>query len=412
MATPEQLAQVQKNIGNLMDLSNHVHDYMQDVLSGVYQELSQPEPADPGQKELTTFFTAVFSSIGLIDFPGAGIVGTFLGTFFGAYAGPDEPPSLKSTFGSLWLRLDKSFLQADDDLSLIRADPAAYWNKSYTNPLTRKSAPVSSLGDPQVNMPDKLHPLFQQITDAIISKSWYETTRTAVSTKFYIALINDIGPAPFLPGETDAQFAQYGASIISKEPYSYFMFRHSFTNGCCGKQDGIQYSQFGLRASDGWASRDLCSWLFQDNEFGTISNSQGIATRYQVFVQWGIPGSDLIQDWPGSVLTAPPPAMSAQDQEHAQAWNRLLEGTSRQELEQRVIRKFYADREFALALGSEPEKTIAAEFGVPLPTSVKVEVLRETPGHYKLVIPTVGLASYLPPAETATDDASAREAVK
>ncbi|OFA02864.1 hypothetical protein [Duganella sp. HH101] len=398
MATPEQLAQVKENVSNLMDLTNHVHDYMQDVLSGVYQELSQDASPDPGQKELSTFFTAVFSCIGLLDFPGAGIFGTFLGTFFGAYSGPDEPPSLKSTFGSLWLRMNQTFLQANDDLSLIHADPAAYWNKSYINPLNQHSAPVSSLGDPKVTLPAKSDPKFQQITDAIINKSWYETTRTTIGQKFYIALVTTEPADPFLAGETDAQFAQFGADSIGKKTYSYFASRHAFTKNCCGDPlDGIQYSQFGLRTSNGWAAPDLCAWLFRDNQFGTVTNPLGIANRFEVFTQWEIPGSDLILNWPGSVWSEAPAALSPQDQEHAQAWNRLLEGTSRQELEKRLIRKFYADPAFAHALISEPEKAIAAELGVELPSLVKVEVLRETPGNYKLVIPTVGLAAYLAP---------------
>jgi len=32
--TPSQVQQAQSNISNLMDWTNHMHDYMQDVLNG------------------------------------------------------------------------------------------------------------------------------------------------------------------------------------------------------------------------------------------------------------------------------------------------------------------------------------------------------------------------------------------
>ena len=47
--TPSQVQQAQSNLSNLMDWTNHMHDYMQDVLNQVYDRLSESSAHDPGQ---------------------------------------------------------------------------------------------------------------------------------------------------------------------------------------------------------------------------------------------------------------------------------------------------------------------------------------------------------------------------
>ncbi|MFS2002733.1 hypothetical protein ACEN9F_03810 [Duganella sp. CT11-25] len=398
MPTPEQLAQVKRNVDKLMDLSNHTHDFMQDVLQEVYLELSQDGEPDPGQKFLTTFFTAVFTSIALIEFPGAGLFGTFLGTFFGAYGGDTPPPSLRGAFGSLWQRMDETYLQADKDLAAISDNPAAYWDKSYTDPLTNKSMPVSSLGDPEANMPDRHSALFQNITDAIIAQARITITAAYIGKKFYIQAVTHSPVDPFMLGWTEADFAKFASDTIARQKFSYFASRESFETDCCDgnkKFWGIQYTQFGLTTSSAWASDKLCDWLFRDDQFGKVTNPDGVASRVTVFTEWGIPGTALIQNWPGSVWAVQEPTQETRDSIQAVAWAKLFDGVTRQELEKRLIRKFYADPAFAKALLKEPGKTIAAELGVELPSFAKVEVLRETRGSYKLLIPAAGLDSYL-----------------
>jgi len=39
------------------------------------------------------------------------------------------------------------------------------------------------------------------------------------------------------------------------------------------------------------ASKDMCFWLFRDDGAGTLLNDNGIADRWDVFCNWGLPNS-------------------------------------------------------------------------------------------------------------------------
>src|SRR5437868_2978390 len=132
----DQIDQARLNINNLMDWINHVHDYLQDVINEVYDKVNEQPNYDPMQKFVTNLMDSTLWSIGGLDFPGAGVISSFLGTFFGSYSGPDTPPALDGAFGSVWARFDATFLQANTDLSIIYGDIKGNWNKSYTNPVT------------------------------------------------------------------------------------------------------------------------------------------------------------------------------------------------------------------------------------------------------------------------------------
>src|SRR4051794_18336153 len=89
--TPDQIAKVQLNVANIMDLTEQIHSFLQDVINEVYDKISEQPDYDPAQQFITNTLDAAFWSIGEFDFPGAGVVSSFLGTFFGAYSGPAMP---------------------------------------------------------------------------------------------------------------------------------------------------------------------------------------------------------------------------------------------------------------------------------------------------------------------------------
>lgn len=87
-------------------------------------------------------------------------------------------------------------------------------------------------------------------------------------------------------------------------------------------------------------------------------------------------------------------AMGAENTEGAERaalkWHALFHQTPRQEIEQKIIEKAEADTEFLRNLIMEPKKTISEFLGLEIPEGVEVEVLQETPGHYKMVLPLIG----------------------
>ena len=389
MPSNEQIAQVKLNANNQMDFINHVHDYLQDVINEVYDKLSEDPSYDPGQKFVTNLLDSALWSIGSFSFPGAGVISSFLGTFFGSYAGPNPPPSLSGTFGDVWARFDATFLQANDDLSAIYGDPAKYWNTSYTNPVTGKSMQVSQLGDPNVTMPDKDSTTFSSMTDKVVAAYRVALTKQTIGVKWHV--LQD-PKGIFMAKWSDADVANYGHGFI-KQNKSFYLTWHADEGGSilCPEKGQMLLENYLGTGSDyyfgGNAPDDLCNWLFQDDQFGTVTNSKGIATRKDVFCNWGLSGS---LSSAASLTKREMPAPGPQDWERAKAWHKLFATTPRHILEHQIAEKAWADPEFMMALVRNPRKTIAAELGVEFPDCVTIEVIQEMDGDYKFVIPMAG----------------------
>jgi hypothetical protein len=290
MPTSEQIAQVQSNVNNSMDFINHLHDYLQDVINEVYDKLSEDAEYDPGQKLVAEIMDATFWSIGSIGFPGSSVAAAWLGTFFGAYSGDSPPASLAGSFGDVWARFDRTFLQANDDLSVIHANPSAYWDHSYTDPTTGKTVHVSDLGDGTTQIPAKDSPLFQKMTDACVKAFKPALTKQTIGKRWRV--LADPGGV-FEKGWNGMDVSDFGISFVDKHP-AYFITWHS-DKGAFGKKGQVILENFLSHKKNyydgGEASDDMCDWLFQDDGFGTETNPNGVAQRADVFCHWGLKGS-------------------------------------------------------------------------------------------------------------------------
>jgi hypothetical protein len=290
MPTDAQVTQVQSNVNNAMDFINHLHDYLQDVINEVYDKLSEDAEYDPGQKLVAEIMDATFWSIGSLSFPGSGVASAWLGTFFGAYSGGTPPASLAGSFGDVWARFDRTFLQANDDLSAIHADPAAWWSHSYTDPTTGKTVTVSDLGDGTTKIPAKDDPLFQRMTDGCVAAFRVALTKQTIGKRWRVL------PDPrgvFEAGWHDSDVGDFGEKFMKKHP-AYYITWHSDKGGF-GKKGQVILENFLSHKSNyydgGEASDDMCDWLFQDDGFGTTTNENGLARREDVFCNWGLKNS-------------------------------------------------------------------------------------------------------------------------
>lgn len=388
MANPtnDQIKQVQTNVSNLMDWINHVHDYLQDVINEVYDKVSESPDYDPMQQFVTNLMDSALWSIGSIDFPGAGVVSSFLGTFFGSYSGPSTPPSLKGTFGSVWERFDKTFLQANSDLSVIYGDVAGNWNNTYTNPVTGAVSHVSDLGTGQVNMPAKTDKLFQTMTDTAVAAYRFSLTKQTLGGKWQV--IQD--EKGFFEAWSESQISSFAKSFVPQHP-SYMVTYDPTTGGSLlSPQKGYMILENHL--GTGYFSEapdDLCNWLFQDDGYGGTTNANGIAQRKDVFYHWGLQGSltavsQAIDDTSGARSISPA------DQVNAASWVQLFEQKPRQEVEQQVILKAQQDPAFRNQLLSDPKSALVPLLGLTLPDFINLEVIQETPNTFIMALPLIG----------------------
>jgi len=288
MPTQDQLDQVKKNVGNVMDLSNHLQQYMQPKVSEVYQMLSGDASADSGYEFLCALLETAFALAEMIEFPGAGIVGAFLPVFFSAASPPDVESDLKFRFGAIWARLDKTFLDANDQLAKIHDNPAAYWDTTYTSPVTGKQAPVSSLGDVGVDMPDQHSVPFQQITDRVIFQFRQDLTKSLLGSLYWVYFSDYYSNWQY---QTKEQFFKDASEYIAKWPAYFFKYRLVWKMRDGVKADVVQYYNFSLLPKGSvtsTASGEMCGWLFQDDGYGHQTNPEGVAPRADVFFGWGL----------------------------------------------------------------------------------------------------------------------------
>jgi hypothetical protein len=386
--TQEQIAQVKTNAHNIKHFVNHLHDYLQDVINEVYGKLSET-PDDSGQTFITTVMNGTFGSIGAIDFAGSGVVASFLEAFFGAYAGPNMPPSLQAAFADIWGRFNATFLQANADLAAIWADPAGHWNSTYTDPTTGNTMAVSHLGDGKTNMPGSDYPNYQTMTNNAVAAYRVALTKQTIGISWQVLQATS---GEFMAGTVE-DLAKWWPTYLKHNPSLYATWYPDEGGTSCRPVKGLQVLENYLGTGTSWqfgshAPDDMCNWLFKDDQFGGTTNPIGIATRKDVFYNWGLNGSLSAKE---SLKAATPQPLSPEHEASATEWRELFARQPRKELEAMLIEKAWADPYFMHMLVRSPRETIAKTLGIELPAHAKFEVIRERPGDYKFVIPWVGV---------------------
>lgn len=288
MPTQQQLEQVKLNAGNMIDLSNQLHDYMQDPVSEVYDFLSADASADSGFEFVCALLETAFAVAALVEFPGAAVAGAFLPVFFSAASPPDVDSDLKNKFGATWARLSKTFLAANLQLAEIRANPGGYWDKSFTSPVTNKQTLVSSLGDAAVTVPARQDVEFQEVTNRVIAQFRQDLTKSVLVDQYWVYFSSAYSDWRY---QTKDQFFQDASAYTASWPAYFFKYRLTWKTKDGVKEPVVQYYNFSLcpKGSAAYtASNEMCGWLFQDNGYGHQTNPDGVGARSSVFFSWGL----------------------------------------------------------------------------------------------------------------------------
>ena len=140
MPTQQQLDNVKNNALHITDFINHLHDYFQDVINEVFSKIDQEVSYDAGQAWVSLVYGLTMAGFADVELKGSDTFASFMSTILSSYENntPSEE-GLNGTIGDVWLRLSKTFLQANDDLALIATNPEKHWNTSYSSESLNKT---------------------------------------------------------------------------------------------------------------------------------------------------------------------------------------------------------------------------------------------------------------------------------
>lgn len=402
MPTQQQLDNVKNNALHITDFINHLHDYFQDVINEVFSKIDQEVSYDAGQAWVSLVYGLTMAGFADVELKGSDTFASFMSTILSSYENntPSEE-GLNGTIGDVWLRLSKTFLQANDDLALIATNPEKHWNTSYSSESLNKTFFISQLGDVAFPAKDDVANngpiVFAKGTDILIVKFRYALTRYALGKKW--SILHDPSHM-FWPNASEQQLIDFAKRLISSNQDILVVWKHD-QSGSCGScpTDGLSSYEPRLGIGDWYSNwdyfhgaspaKDMLQWLIKDDGFGTILNPGAIATRHEIFYEWGLEG-DLSQHPNTIVIEKETRIPTAEDKASALEWFKLFKDQGRSNLEEKVIAKAYSDPLFYRDLMKDSKATLEKEFGLKFPEGLSIEILPEDVGSYKLVLPAIG----------------------
>ncbi len=402
MPTQQQLDNIRNNALHITDFINHLHDYFQDVVNTVFAKINQQQSYDPGQRWISFVYGLTMSAFADVELKGSDTFASFMSTLLSSY--DNNTPSqegLNGTIGDVWERLSKTFLQANDDLAIIAMNPEAYWNKSYWSESLNRTFSISDLGNITFPAKDDIKNngpiIFSKGTDILISKFKYALTKYALGKKW--SILHDPDKL-FWPHGNDNQLKDFAKNMIKSNQDILVIWKPDESGSCasCPTQGlssteprlgiGEWYSNWDYFHGDS-PTKDMMEWLIKDDGYGTILNPDALATRHEVFYEWGLEGSlsqhpQLVEEEKETRIP------TAEDKACALEWFKLFKEQGRKNLEEKVIQKAYSDPQFYRDLVKDSKATLQKEFGISFPEGISIEVLVEDIGKYKMVLPSIG----------------------
>lgn len=402
MPTQQQLENVKNNALHITDFINHLHDYFQDVVNEVFSKINQESNYDAGQKWTSFVYGLTMSAFADVELKGSDTFSAFMSTMLSSF--DNDTPSqegLNGTIGDVWLRLSKTFLQANDDLALLATEPEKHWNKSYWSETLNRTFYVYELGDIQFPSKDDTEnngPLvFSQGTDLLIPKFRYALTKYTLGKKW--SILHDPSHV-FWPNANNDQLTDFAKRLIKTNQDIMVLWKRDQSGSCAScPTDGLSSYEPRLGIGDWYSNwdyfhgssptKDMLEWLIKDDGYGTILNPDAIATRHEVFYEWGLEGN--LSDHPNnSVPKREKKYSSSEDKAFALEWFKMFRDKGRTNMEDEIIRKAYSDPVFYRNLVKSPKETLGKELGLNFPNGISVEVITEEIGSYKLVLPAIG----------------------
>jgi hypothetical protein len=386
---------------------DHVHDFSQDALNEVYLKISEDGSTDSSQKWVSSILDVAMAVVADLEFPGAAITGFALQAIVGSFV-DDTPDSLKKAFGDAWGRFGASYEAEEDMLSQFANDPVGNWDKTFTDAASGKTFTVSQLGSSDVFFPSRdpkmqgtpfYDPVkFSSAADSSVAAFKYNLTKNLIGKKWTIL---HSPKRTFWDGWNDSDARNFAKNQVNSNRDILVLWRPDEDGSCAGCPNhgmstlevrigvGQWYSSWDYYHGEN-ASKDMCDWLIKDDGYGTILNPDALATRKDVFYNWPLEGNlnDHPENYSGPTKERQP--VSEESIRRARNWHKLFSEKPRAELEGEIVQEALDNPVFMANLVKDPKGTVEGFAGVQIPDEVKVEVIQERPGDYKLLIPYVG----------------------
>ncbi len=277
------VAKVKANLGNLIDLNDRYHDYLQDNVSEAYNLIGL-EDTDPGQALATAMMSLSIGAIGQVPIPGAGVASGVLGAAFN-WAIEDSGTSWGGTFGTIWKRLSANALETRSFLSELNSNVVDKWNERLVNPVTGTELDLGDLVD--ADIPSKSESGFTNILKAMLVKGRYQLWKGLVPKQWHRVHVVNESPLGF---KSKSEANDFLERYVDKNPQYYgtvSKVKHWYGTRYEVK---LQWLGYGVLFPYGFhdASADMCNRLFKDDGLGKIVRPDSITTRQEVFTSWGL----------------------------------------------------------------------------------------------------------------------------
>jgi hypothetical protein len=402
MPNQQQIENIRNNALHITDFINHLHDYFQDVVNIVFSKINQEKSYDPSQRWTSLVYGLTMSAFADVELKGSDTFASFMSTILSSYdTNTPSQEGLDKTIGDVWERLSKTFLQANDDLALIATNPEDYWNKSYWSDVLNRTFYVKELGDVVFPSKDDVQNngpiIFAKGTDILIEKFKYALTKYTLGKKW--SILHDPSKL-FWPNANENQLVNFAKGMTKGNQDIIVLWKRDQSGSCAScPTDGLSSYEPRLGIGDWYSNwdyfhgdkptQDMLEWLIKDDGYGTILNPDALATRHEIFYEWGLQGN--LSEHPNKceeeIETKIP---TNEDKQNALNWFRLFKEKGRKNLEEQIIEKAYKDAIFYRDLVKKPKETLEKEFGINLPDGISIEIIPEDIGSYKLVLPAIG----------------------
>jgi hypothetical protein len=281
------IAKIQTQVNNMISLTDHYHDYLQDNVLELYS-LMQVEATDTGQVLATNLIRLSFKAVGAAPFPGAGAVSGVMGGIFD-WVVSDHSGDLNVTFANVWARLSKNFLYLRTQLSNIHSAVNEYWSDQYTNPFSGEVVKVADLFESNMPADGKA---FNDLLLQVLHAGKYSLWQQVLPTKWHkVSLINP----PVMPFNSKADVDAFIESYVNKNE-NYYLVAYQQGGKWYTNEWWLGYGPFPIGHHE--APAQLCETLFTDDGLGNVVRTDAITTRADVFTNWDLQDQKVVMPPP------------------------------------------------------------------------------------------------------------------
>jgi len=289
----DDIDKVKKNLNNIISFNQDLLSNSEFKLINAFSLLTQTDNNDLGLVMGLNVLASCFSKLADALGPPGVIFSDFLTAMVGNY-NSNTPPQLNDVFSSLLIRIQKTIIQTNYDLSLYYQDPVSNWDKtitgSYTSPFGNftSNGKVSDLVNN--NFPTKDQPIYYSVLNTCL-KGMDQSIWAKLLQRFVITDYQEDNPPmwdlPCDPNQEDNSFLPENKSY-------YCTWQYHEDKDCHGnlvKYYNREYYNLGTGAgvfTDGALNNDACNYIFE-NYSSDIANKDGLFKRDFVFKNLNIP---------------------------------------------------------------------------------------------------------------------------